>query len=183
TEYCIAAASSPLAPPNCSSNILPNAGSGTSTLTVYISFLTWWYMGPPGTPLSWRCARYRARSVPWHGRSSTRSRRSSRHSREPLPACRETVSTPRDRVLPSGSAGRDDVATALPRESKALAQSPGWQARRHHWLSPSRLLPSAGLARSSNTRGSPRRRGPDEAGPQWQPAAGRERGADRATTA
>src|SRR5688572_11586014 len=44
-EYCIAAASSPLAPPNCSSSMLPKAGSGVPTRTVYISFLTWWYMG------------------------------------------------------------------------------------------------------------------------------------------
>jgi hypothetical protein len=39
-RYCIAAASSPLAPPNCSSSMFPNAGSGSSTRTVYISFLT-----------------------------------------------------------------------------------------------------------------------------------------------
>jgi tetratricopeptide (TPR) repeat protein len=38
------AASSPLAPPNCSSSMLPNLGSGSSTRTVYISLLTWWYM-------------------------------------------------------------------------------------------------------------------------------------------
>src|SRR5437868_814982 len=43
-EYCIAAASSPFAPPNCSSNMLPNSGSGSSTRTVYISFLMWWYI-------------------------------------------------------------------------------------------------------------------------------------------
>jgi len=30
-EYCMAAASSPLAPPNCSSSMLPNFGSGSST--------------------------------------------------------------------------------------------------------------------------------------------------------
>ena len=41
SEYCMAAASSPLAPPNCSSSMLPNLGSGSSTRTVYISFLTW----------------------------------------------------------------------------------------------------------------------------------------------
>lgn len=40
-EYCIAAASSPLAPPNCSSSMLPKRGSGSSTRTVNISFLTW----------------------------------------------------------------------------------------------------------------------------------------------
>ena len=33
------AASSPFAPPNCSSSILPNWGSGLPTFTVYISFL------------------------------------------------------------------------------------------------------------------------------------------------
>ena len=36
----IAAASSPFAPPNCSRSILPKRGSGSSTRTVYISFLT-----------------------------------------------------------------------------------------------------------------------------------------------
>src|SRR5215208_3611051 len=46
-EYCMAAASSPFAPPNCSSNIFPKRGSGSSTRTVYMSFLTWWYMGWP----------------------------------------------------------------------------------------------------------------------------------------
>ena len=40
TEYCIAAASSPLAPPNCSSSMLPKRGSGSSTRTVYMSFFT-----------------------------------------------------------------------------------------------------------------------------------------------
>ena len=40
-EYCIAAASSPFAPPNCSSSMLPNRGSGVPTLTVYISFFMW----------------------------------------------------------------------------------------------------------------------------------------------
>src|SRR5438105_3448049 len=45
-EYCIAAASSPFAPPNCSSSILPNRGSGVPTFTVYISFFMWWYMSP-----------------------------------------------------------------------------------------------------------------------------------------
>lgn len=43
-EYCIAAASSPFAPPNCSKSIFPNRGSGSSTRTVYMSFLTWWYI-------------------------------------------------------------------------------------------------------------------------------------------
>jgi hypothetical protein len=28
--------------------MLPKAGSGSSTRTVYISFLTWWYMRTPG---------------------------------------------------------------------------------------------------------------------------------------
>src|SRR6188508_1965935 len=46
-EYCIAAASSPLAPPNCSSSMFPNLGSASSTRTVYISFFTWWYMSSP----------------------------------------------------------------------------------------------------------------------------------------
>ena len=41
TEYCMAAASSPFAPPNCSSSIRPNFGSGVPTRTVYMSFLTW----------------------------------------------------------------------------------------------------------------------------------------------
>src|SRR4051812_41644245 len=44
TEYWSAAASSPLAPPNCSRSMLPNFGSGVSTRTVYINCLTWWYM-------------------------------------------------------------------------------------------------------------------------------------------
>src|SRR5688572_21064459 len=46
-EYCIAAANSPFAPPNCSSSMFPNRGSGWSTRTVYISFFTWWYMHSP----------------------------------------------------------------------------------------------------------------------------------------
>ena len=36
----LAAASSAFAPPNCSRSILPKAGSGSSTRTVYMSFLT-----------------------------------------------------------------------------------------------------------------------------------------------
>jgi hypothetical protein len=39
-EYCMAAASSPLAPPNCSSTMLPKRGSGAPMWTVYISCLT-----------------------------------------------------------------------------------------------------------------------------------------------
>src|SRR5579883_2526554 len=50
-EYCIAAANSPFAPPNCSSSMLPNRGSGAPTWSVYISSLTWWYMEPDG---AWR---------------------------------------------------------------------------------------------------------------------------------
>jgi hypothetical protein len=34
-------ASSPFAPPNCSSSMFPNLGSASSTRTVYISFFTW----------------------------------------------------------------------------------------------------------------------------------------------
>ena len=41
TEYCMAAASSPLAPPNCSRSMLPNLGSGVPIRTVYMSFLMW----------------------------------------------------------------------------------------------------------------------------------------------
>src|ERR1700756_912028 len=44
--YCIAAASSPLAPPNCSRRRLPNFASGVPILTVYMSFLMWWYIEP-----------------------------------------------------------------------------------------------------------------------------------------
>src|ERR1700742_3460509 len=44
-EYCMAAASSPFAPPNCSRSILPKAGSGVPTSTVYINSFTWWYTG------------------------------------------------------------------------------------------------------------------------------------------
>ncbi len=40
-EYCMAAASSPLAPPNCSRSIRPNRGSGSPIRTVYMSFLMW----------------------------------------------------------------------------------------------------------------------------------------------
>jgi nucleoside-diphosphate-sugar epimerase len=41
TEYCMAAASSPFAPSYCSSSMVPNRGSGSSTRTVYMSFFTW----------------------------------------------------------------------------------------------------------------------------------------------
>ena len=40
----MAAANSPLAPPNCSNNMLPKRGSGVPTFTVYISFFRWWYI-------------------------------------------------------------------------------------------------------------------------------------------
>src|SRR5581483_2114934 len=47
-EYCMAAASSPFARPNCSSSMLPKRGSGTPIRTVYINCLTGWYMSECG---------------------------------------------------------------------------------------------------------------------------------------
>ncbi len=35
------------APPNCSSSMLPNRGSGVPTFTVYINFFMWWYIVLP----------------------------------------------------------------------------------------------------------------------------------------
>ena len=68
-EYCIAAASSPFAPPNCSSSMFPNRGSGVPTLTVYISFLIWWYI----SLFSWLNA------FNWLHRGETKSRNSVGH--------------------------------------------------------------------------------------------------------
>src|SRR5258705_3042278 len=119
-EYCIAAASSPLAPPNCSSNILPKRGSGLPTFTVYISFFMWWYirisppdcqcslfenglLGPPrrlgSTPADWEHAEQRTESHPSMKRGSlhsvcqatSRSRTASRFS--PLASPVEEISS------------------------------------------------------------------------------------------
>src|SRR5690349_13352832 len=58
----MAAASSPLAPPNCSSSMFPNRASGVPTRTVYINVFTWWYMSPLDVAARKHLAGQRART-------------------------------------------------------------------------------------------------------------------------